>query len=165
MMQKIITVISGRLPARPITRTGRLLHTAKKKVNGLPAPVDNPHVVIQLFRWRKRDIKAIHFSLSIQTCAQFCVNISLYFIDSKHLDITRLTVLLHMYLVGEGCSKMPWPLVLQLSLERNTIRRSLSTFSLVLHFYLLTKGLETTQQDLKITKPVSTLEAKSCHFS
>ena len=75
------TVISGRLPARPITRTGRLLHTAKKKVNGLPAPVDNPHVVIQLFRWRKRDIKAIHFSLSIQTCAQFCVNISLYFID------------------------------------------------------------------------------------
>ena len=38
----IITVISGRLPARPITRTGRLLHTAKKKVNGLPAPVDNP---------------------------------------------------------------------------------------------------------------------------
>ena len=76
-----ITVISGRLPARPITRTGRLLHTAKKKVNGLPAPVDNPHVVIQLFRWRKRDIKAIHFSLSIQTCAQFCVNISLYFID------------------------------------------------------------------------------------
>ena len=26
-----ITVISGRLPARPITRTGRLLHTAKKK--------------------------------------------------------------------------------------------------------------------------------------
>ena len=25
------TVISGRLPARPITRTGRLLHTAKKK--------------------------------------------------------------------------------------------------------------------------------------
>ena len=43
-----ITVISGRLPARPITRTGQLLHTAKKKVNGLPAPVDNPHVVIQL---------------------------------------------------------------------------------------------------------------------
>ena len=86
-------------------------------------------------------------------------------IISKHLDLTRLTVLLHMYLVGEGCSKMPWPLVLQLSLERNTIRRSLSTFSLVLHFYLLTEGLETTQQDLKITKPVSTLEAKSCHFS
>ena len=26
-----ITVISGRLPARQITRTGRLLHTAKKK--------------------------------------------------------------------------------------------------------------------------------------
>ena len=25
------TIISGRLPARPITRTGRLLHTAKKK--------------------------------------------------------------------------------------------------------------------------------------
>ena len=43
------TVISGRLPARPITRTGRLLHTAKKKVNRLPALVDNPHVVIQLF--------------------------------------------------------------------------------------------------------------------
>ena len=43
-----ITVISGRLPGRPITRTGRLLHTAKKKANGLPAPVDNPHVVIQL---------------------------------------------------------------------------------------------------------------------
>lgn len=45
----IVTVISGRLPARPITRTGRLLHTAKKKVNRLPALVDNPHVVIQLF--------------------------------------------------------------------------------------------------------------------
>ena len=44
-----VTVISGRLPARPITRTGRLLHTAKKKVNRLPALVDNPHVVIQLF--------------------------------------------------------------------------------------------------------------------
>ena len=44
-----ITVISGRLPARPITRTGRLLHTAKKKVTRLPALVDNPHVVIQLF--------------------------------------------------------------------------------------------------------------------
>ena len=43
------TVISGRLPARPITRTGRLLHTAKKKVTRLPALVDNPHVVIQLF--------------------------------------------------------------------------------------------------------------------
>ena len=43
------TVISGRLPAWPITRTGRLLHTAKKKVNRLPALVDNPHVVIQLF--------------------------------------------------------------------------------------------------------------------
>ena len=27
----MITVISGRLPARPITRTGWLLHTAKKK--------------------------------------------------------------------------------------------------------------------------------------
>ena len=32
-----VTVISCRLPARPITRTGRLLHTAKKKkVNRLP---------------------------------------------------------------------------------------------------------------------------------
>ena len=40
------TVISGRLPARPITRTGRLLHTAKKKVNRLPALVDNPHVML-----------------------------------------------------------------------------------------------------------------------
>ena len=28
-----LTVISSRLPARPITRNGRLLHTAKKKVN------------------------------------------------------------------------------------------------------------------------------------
>ena len=34
---------------RPFTRTGRLLHTAKKRVNRLPALVDNPHVVIQLF--------------------------------------------------------------------------------------------------------------------
>ena len=41
-----ITVISGRLPARPITRIGRLLHTAKKKVNRLPALVDNPHVML-----------------------------------------------------------------------------------------------------------------------
>ena len=40
------TVISGRLPARPITRTGRLLHTAKEKVNRLPALVDNPHVML-----------------------------------------------------------------------------------------------------------------------
>ena len=43
------TVISGHLPARPITRTGQLLHTAKKKVTRLPALVDKPHVVIQLF--------------------------------------------------------------------------------------------------------------------
>ena len=49
LSEKAITVISGRLPARPITRTGRLLHMAKKKVNRLPALVDNPHVVIQLF--------------------------------------------------------------------------------------------------------------------
>ena len=42
----VYTVISGRLPARPITRTGRLLHTAKKKVNRLPALVDNPHVML-----------------------------------------------------------------------------------------------------------------------
>ena len=41
-----LTVISSRLPARPITRTGRLLHTAKKKVNRLPALVDNPHVML-----------------------------------------------------------------------------------------------------------------------
>ena len=41
---------------RSFTRTGRLLHTAKKKVNRLPALVDNPHVVIQPFWWRKRDI-------------------------------------------------------------------------------------------------------------
>ena len=46
---KSVTVISGRLPARPITCTGRLLHTVKKKVNRLPALVDNLHVVIQLF--------------------------------------------------------------------------------------------------------------------
>ena len=31
-----VTVISGRLPARPITRTGRLLHTAKKKSTDYP---------------------------------------------------------------------------------------------------------------------------------
>ena len=31
-----LTVISGRLPARPITRTGRLLHTAKKKSTDYP---------------------------------------------------------------------------------------------------------------------------------
>ena len=48
-LQEGTTVISGRLPARPITRTGWLLHAAKKKVNRLPALVDNPHVVIQLF--------------------------------------------------------------------------------------------------------------------
>ena len=42
-------VISGRLPAQPITRTGRLLHTAKKKVNRLPAQVDNPHVMLLNF--------------------------------------------------------------------------------------------------------------------
>lgn len=35
-----VPVISGRLPARPITRTGRLLHPAKKKGNRLPALVD-----------------------------------------------------------------------------------------------------------------------------
>ena len=39
-----ITVISGRLPAQPITRTGRLLHKAEEKVNRLPA-----RYVIQLF--------------------------------------------------------------------------------------------------------------------
>ena len=41
-----ITVISGRLPAQPITRTGRLLHKAEEKVNRLPALVDNPHVML-----------------------------------------------------------------------------------------------------------------------
>ena len=41
-----ITVISGRLPVRQITHTGRLLHTAKKKVNKLPAEVDNLHVML-----------------------------------------------------------------------------------------------------------------------
>ena len=45
-MEISITVISGRLPARSITRTGRLLHTANKKVNRLPALVDNPHVML-----------------------------------------------------------------------------------------------------------------------
>ena len=39
-----ITVISGRLPAQPITRTGRLSHKAEEKVNRLPA-----RYVIQLF--------------------------------------------------------------------------------------------------------------------
>ena len=34
---------------RSFTRTGRLLHTAKKKVTRLPALVYNPHVVIQIF--------------------------------------------------------------------------------------------------------------------
>ena len=45
-MEISITVISGRLPARSITRTGRLLHTAKKKFNRSPALVDNPHVML-----------------------------------------------------------------------------------------------------------------------
>ena len=49
MANMISTVISGRLPVRPITRTSQLLHTAKKKGTRLPALVDNPHVVIQLF--------------------------------------------------------------------------------------------------------------------
>ena len=54
-------IISGRLPARPITRTadyphGRLPAPAdycirRKKKNRLPALVDNPHVW-----WQKRDI-------------------------------------------------------------------------------------------------------------
>ena len=42
-------VISGCLPARLITRTGRLLHTVKKKVNRLPAHVDNPYVMLLNF--------------------------------------------------------------------------------------------------------------------
>ena len=42
----IYTVISGRLPAQPITHTGRLLHKAEEKVNRLPALVDNPHVML-----------------------------------------------------------------------------------------------------------------------
>ena len=51
-----VTVISGRLPARLINRTGRLLHTAKKKLT---------------------EVK------EIQTRAQFCVNIRMYFIDKN----------------------------------------------------------------------------------
>ena len=43
------TVISGHLPAWPITRTGQLLHAAKKKVNRLPTLVDNPHVMLLNF--------------------------------------------------------------------------------------------------------------------
>ena len=42
----LLTAISGRLPARPITGTGRLLRTAKRKVDRLPALVDNPHVML-----------------------------------------------------------------------------------------------------------------------
>ena len=38
------TIISGHLPARQITRTSRSLYTATKKVNRLPALVDNPHL-------------------------------------------------------------------------------------------------------------------------
>ena len=34
---------------RPITRAGRSLHTAKEKVNRLPALVDNPHVMLLNF--------------------------------------------------------------------------------------------------------------------
>ena len=51
-----VTVISGRLPAQLIDRTGRLLHTAKKKLT---------------------EVK------EIQTRAQFCVNIRMYFIDKN----------------------------------------------------------------------------------
>ena len=43
------TVISGHLSTRPITHTGRLLHMVKKKVNRLPAWVDNPHVMLLNF--------------------------------------------------------------------------------------------------------------------
>ena len=41
-----VTIISSHLPAWLITRTGRLLHSAKKRVNRLPALVDNPHVML-----------------------------------------------------------------------------------------------------------------------
>lgn len=41
-----LTVISSRLPARLITHTGQLLHTAKKGVNKLPTWVKNPHVML-----------------------------------------------------------------------------------------------------------------------
>ena len=44
--RELLTLILGRLLARPIAGTGRLLYTAKKKVNGLPALVDNPHVML-----------------------------------------------------------------------------------------------------------------------
>ena len=38
------SIISSCSPARPITHNGRLLHLVKKKVNRLPAMVDNPHL-------------------------------------------------------------------------------------------------------------------------
>ena len=48
-MLSYVTIISGRLPAWAIAHTGRLLHTTKKKVNRLPALVDNPHVMLLKF--------------------------------------------------------------------------------------------------------------------
>ena len=48
-----IAVISGRIPARQITSTGRLLHTAEKKVNKRPALVDDPHVTLLNFLMAK----------------------------------------------------------------------------------------------------------------
>ena len=51
-----VTVISGHLPAWPITLTSQLLHTAKKKGNRLPALMDNLHAmlfnfIISTLRW------------------------------------------------------------------------------------------------------------------
>ena len=44
------TVISSRLPTRPITRTGQLLHTAKTKIKQITRTGGEPaRYVIQLF--------------------------------------------------------------------------------------------------------------------
>ena len=83
--------------------SSHLLHTAKKKKKS----IDYPHwwitcmLYYSTFWWQKRDINVVQFSLlivvwsnfqklehffvefkvkEIQTCAQFCVNISMYFI-------------------------------------------------------------------------------------
>ena len=58
-----LTVISSRLPARPFTRTGRFLHTAKKKSTDYPHWWIARTLCYSPFWWRKRDIKVIHFSL------------------------------------------------------------------------------------------------------
>ena len=62
-----MTSCSNTLPARPITRTGRSLHTVKKRSTDYPHWWITRTLCYSTFWWRKRDIKGVTFQ-SFRSC-------------------------------------------------------------------------------------------------